>query len=47
MRSWGYKVLIWILFVTSAFGGMAMAQTAKHAKETAKTVDMAIIVVDL
>jgi len=40
------------LFVTLAFGGMAMAQTTKQAKEPAKaaakkTTDMAIIVVDL
>jgi len=51
MRNWGFKVLIGVLFVTLAFGGMAMAQTTKQAKETAKatkkTVDMAIIVVDL
>jgi len=51
MRNWGLKVLIGVLFVTFAFGGMAMAQTTKQAKETTraakKTVDMAIIVVDL
>src|SRR4030042_7036244 len=52
MKNWGFKVLIGVLFVTLAFGGMAMAQTTKQAKEPAKaaakkTVDMAIIVVDL
>jgi nicotinamidase/pyrazinamidase len=40
------------LFVTLAFGGMAMAQTTKQAEQPAKgtakkTVDMAVIVVDL
>jgi len=52
MKKWGFKVLIGVLFVTLAFGGMAMAQTTKQAKEPAKAaakkaVDMAIIVVDL
>jgi nicotinamidase/pyrazinamidase len=52
MNKWGFKVLIGVLFVTLAFGGMAMAQTTKQAAEPAKaaakkTVDMAIIVVDL
>lgn len=52
MNKWGLKVLIGVLFVTLAFGGMAMAQTTKQAKEPAKaaakkTMDMAIIVVDL
>ena len=51
MRNWRMKVLIGVLFVTFAFGGMAMAQTTKQAKETTraakKPVDMAIIVVDL
>jgi hypothetical protein len=36
MKNWGFKVLIGILFVTLAFGGMAMAQTTKQAKEPAK-----------
>jgi nicotinamidase/pyrazinamidase len=41
-------VLIGVLFVTLAFGGMAMAQTTKQAKETAKkAMDTAVIVVDL
>ena len=44
MRNWRMKVLIGVLFVTFAFGGMAMAQTTKQAK---KTTDTAIIVVDL
>src|SRR5512139_3594991 len=52
MNKWGFKVLIGVLFVTLAFGGMAMAQTTKQAKEPAKAaakkaMDMAIIVVDL
>jgi hypothetical protein len=52
MKKWGFKVLVGVLFVTLAFGGMAMAQTTKQAKEPAKAaakkaVDMAIIVVDL
>jgi len=52
MNKWGFKVLIGVLFVTLAFGGMAMAQTTKQATEPAKaaakkSMDMAIIVVDL
>jgi nicotinamidase/pyrazinamidase len=48
MNKWGFKVLIGVLFVTLAFGGMAMAQTTKQAKEPAKkAMDTAIIVVDL
>jgi len=48
MKNWGFKVLIGVLFVTLAFGGTAMAQTAKQAKQPAKkAMDMAIIVVDL
>jgi len=52
MKKWGLKVLIGVLFVTLAIGGMAMAQTTKQAKEAGKaaakkTMDMAIIVVDL
>jgi len=52
MNKWGFKVLTGVLFVTLAFGGMAMAQTTKQAKEPAKAaakkaVDTAIIVVDL
>jgi len=52
MNKWGFKVLIGVLFVTLALGGMAMAQTTKQAAEPAKaaakkTMDMAIIVVDL
>lgn len=51
MRNWEFKVLIGVLFVTLAVGGMSMAQTTKQTKETAKavqkTVDMAVIVVDL
>ena len=38
MKNWGFKVLIGVLFVTLAFGGMAMAQTTKQTKETAKAV---------
>jgi nicotinamidase/pyrazinamidase len=48
MNKWGFKVLIGVLFVTLAFGGVAMAQTTKQAKEPAKkAMDTAIIVVDL
>lgn len=48
MKKWGLKALIGVLFVTLAFGGTAMAQTTKQAKEPAKkAMDTAIIVVDL
>jgi len=52
MKKWGFRVLIGVLFVTLAFGGTAMAQTTKQAKEPAKAaakkaMDMAVIVVDL